>query len=349
MALGYFGFTLYLGIIMEILNMFGCDLNKLPMLSKSKSCEPRFKGMDSVEGLFVRSETGVLMDSGALSGDFECKLQEFDGCRDGADQGMGVFGIGEKDNQGSEAVFQAGLENLPFFEENSFEPYAILCRICFKNSVKFVTLNCSHSFCASCTHLYFISLIESFKLKSSDWHCPECQFLIDKSEFYKHLKPEDLLRLKTLKLKQKGMLLVSQHAAIFCPRLNCPGFGYIFPDQDTTACVHCKCTLCLLCNSEFHPFTICDLPLSDESDEEFNNLLLSNGWKRCPNCAVPIEKTEGCQFITCHSPVCNGEFHLCNICGKSLTLDYHFGHFITQGVFGEVCNTLENLADIIDS
>lgn len=329
--------------------MFGCDLNSFPILTKSKSCEPRVKGMDSLENFVIRMEPGLMPADESLGSDLGSKVNGSEEIGNEFNKETRFLTPEENVNEINEPAFQSELESLPFFNEKSYDPYAILCKICLKNSITFVTLDCKHAFCDSCIHLYFVSLIESFKLKPSEWSCPECQMKISKSKFHEHLRPEDFLRLENLKIKRKGMLLVAQNEAIHCPRLDCPGFGYIFTDQVTTACVHCKCTLCLLCKCEFHPYTECGLSEIDDLDLEFNGLLLTNGWKRCPNCAVPIEKTEGCQFITCYSPVCIGEFHLCNICGKSLTVDYHFGHFISEGVFGDVCNTLENLEDICDT
>lgn len=236
----------------------------------------------------------------------------------------------------------------PFFSELSIEPFSIRCNICYKKSSDYFKLDCSHSFCTNCLHLYFNSLIDSFKLKPKNWPCPECESPIKKSEFLKHLNEQDLIKFKKFKIKKKGMNLVANSLALFCPKSDCPGYGYLFTCQDTTACIYCKCALCLLCGKESHPSLNCEENDETERDSEFDEFLLQMGWKKCPVCGAPVEKIEGCQFLTCLSQNCIGDFHFCNICGKSLTTEVHFGHFSNEGVFGDSCNTLDGLPDIPD-
>ncbi|KAJ7787910.1 hypothetical protein B0H14DRAFT_2951272 [Mycena olivaceomarginata] len=42
----------------------------------------------------------------------------------------------------------------------------------------------------------------------------------------------------------------------------------------------------------------------------------SRGWKHCPGCKTPFQKSDGCNHMTCMSPGCNT--HFCYLCGQSI-------------------------------
>ncbi|PXF44557.1 hypothetical protein BWQ96_05735 [Gracilariopsis chorda] len=59
--------------------------------------------------------------------------------------------------------------------------------------------------------------------------------------------------------------------------------------------------------------SISQLPTTPQpdSDTTFLALMYSNGWRRCPECGIGIERTFGCPHMVC---VCGGEF--CYSCGE---------------------------------
>jgi len=325
---------------MEYFNLFGCDLTNLPEFIKSKS-----------SGSTTVSLFSPLTPSFNLTGLlFIPETQSYAYLHTPISPINTLISLPKPDepvdyHTSSEPSIN---ELFPFYNEKMLEPYSIRCSICYKKSTDYFKLDCSHSFCTSCLRLYFNSIIDSFKLKSKYRLCPECESPIKKTDFFGLLSEEDLLKYEKYKIKKKGMTLVLKKYALFCPKSDCPGYGYVFHDQDTTACICCKCTLCLLCGKESHPLLKCEENDETEKDSEFNEFLVEMGWKKCPVCGAPVEKIDGCQFLTCTSQACNSEFHFCNICGKSLTIEVHFGHFETEGVYGSTCNTLEGLPDSLD-
>lgn len=48
------------------------------------------------------------------------------------------------------------------------------------------------------------------------------------------------------------------------------------------------------------------------ADEAMEELRAREGWKGCSNCNVLIERTRGCDHMTCSNCGC----HFCYICGK---------------------------------
>ncbi|KAK4451514.1 hypothetical protein QBC34DRAFT_57111 [Podospora aff. communis PSN243] len=83
-------------------------------------------------------------------------------------------------------------------------------------------------------------------------------------------------------------------------------------------CRKCHTKTCIVCNEKFH-FGPCPTPRSlgtrrkrPTADELFRRLSARRGWKACPSCKRVVEKTEGCNHISC---VCG--IHWCYRCGKA--------------------------------
>ncbi|MEH8544558.1 hypothetical protein RAG72_26330, partial [Klebsiella pneumoniae] len=62
----------------------------------------------------------------------------------------------------------------------------------------------------------------------------------------------------------------------------------------------------LLAKKAVHPGITCEEAAANSEDSQIEDLLLSQNWKKCPTCGVPVEKIDGCQFVTCTSPLCKG-------------------------------------------
>ncbi|CUA74307.1 putative E3 ubiquitin-protein ligase RNF217 [Rhizoctonia solani] len=85
---------------------------------------------------------------------------------------------------------------------------------------------------------------------------------------------------------------------------NDPGskqFTCAMPDCDHTWCKSCSTSIE---KGETHT---CD------GSAELTRLMEREGWKKCPGCQAPIEKSEGCNHMTCTTPACNT--HFCYVCG----------------------------------
>ncbi|KNZ74599.1 putative E3 ubiquitin-protein ligase [Termitomyces sp. J132] len=55
---------------------------------------------------------------------------------------------------------------------------------------------------------------------------------------------------------------------------------------------------------------------SCDGSSELRMLSEREGWKNCPGCNTLIEKTEGCDHMTCRTPACNT--HFCYVCGEEI-------------------------------
>jgi len=68
--------------------------------------------------------------------------------------------------------------------------------------------------------------------------------------------------------------------------------------------------------------------MNARSAELFEQTIRNNGWKKCPNCSAVIDRTEGCDHMTCK--VCKCAF--CYVCGQ-----YNASNPTSRGDCGTRC------------
>jgi IBR domain, a half RING-finger domain len=237
------------------------------------------------------------------------------------------------------------LKESPFYAIETLEPYSILCKICINKSTDYYTLDCSHHFCVTCLSMVMQTYVDTSKVLPDDMTCPECAVPLKENVIKKFLSFENYEKLIALRYKIKYQLLAAQGKAIPCPVPDCIGYAHIIPTEKITACNKCRCTLCCLCKSAVHPGLTCEESLKNGSDSALEDLILSQNWKKCPTCGVPVEKIDGCQFLYCDSQICRGVNNLCYICGRFVIEDQHFSHYKTKGPFGDTCNTIDGIPE----
>lgn len=101
-------------------------------------------------------------------------------------------------------------------------------------------------------------------------------------------------------------------------------------------CTECMYKFCTQCREKWHPFKRCPkalLLMKDNEgkiqnaqkfvDERLNMLYIDNCSKACPNCQFAIQKTEGCNKMTCQQ--CNTKF--CWECKAILPWPNPYDHF----------------------
>jgi hypothetical protein len=69
--------------------------------------------------------------------------------------------------------------------------------------------------------------------------------------------------------------------------------------------------MCLSCGGEAHASKSCE----EAADQGLVELGRSLGWKTCPFCSKMVERTEGCNSMTCRHLGCEKTF--CYGCAKS--------------------------------
>ena len=108
------------------------------------------------------------------------------------------------------------------------------------------------------------------------------------------------------------------------PMTVCPTCNYRFRGTEQETCPNCKVKYCLRCHAS-HPLLVCQdyWKTLDKGEHEalFQQFATGSKFKICAACGVWVEKTSGCNHITCH---CGYQF--CYICGSDWLLGRCLGH-----------------------
>ncbi|KAI0790343.1 hypothetical protein C8Q75DRAFT_111612 [Abortiporus biennis] len=181
------------------------------------------------------------------------------------------------------------------------------CPVCLDEVTSPVTLICSHSWCKACLSRYLLASIDTknFPLKclGNEARCVQHITLQVAQEV---LSPKDFDRVA-------GAAVVAhvQKASEFhyCPTPDCPTIYRSGRRGTVIQCPSCLRRICPYCHVEEHQGQSCQL-------REEDSLKLLDDWtkdkdvKRCPECRVIIERSEGCNHMTC--VVCRT--HICWVC-----------------------------------
>jgi len=193
------------------------------------------------------------------------------------------------------------------------------------------TLNCknSHRYCADCIYTHTKMKIED----GSNIQCPECDHILSSDEIKQigNLKGDSKL---IQKFNEKSFIsAVNQMKdAVQCPVPDCKGIAIRsdMDDREEVICANCNFCYCSLCRKMYHYRTTCEEATSwgteqttrrkghstmkrlKEEEQDSINAVKSISTP-CPKCLAPVQKTEGCDHMTCS--ICKVEF-----CWKCLSL-----------------------------
>ncbi len=202
--------------------------------------------------------------------------------------------------------------------------------------------------------------------------CPasDCKELISPDVIRSLVPPELFQRYDDLLLQRT---LDTMSDIVHCPRQTCLCATIKEEDSNMIVCPRCKFSFCCLCKRTWHGISPCRLLpdnlhelklMYENGDPEFrlsieqqygrNNLLKafqeveSNSWlkqysKKCPNCQSSIEKSHGCNKMTC--TCCHASF--CWICEALLPVHnpYSHFHFGSSGCAGKLFDGINDEED----
>ncbi|XP_056330231.1 E3 ubiquitin-protein ligase RNF14-like isoform X2 [Danio aesculapii] len=219
-----------------------------------------------------------------------------------------------------------------------FEATVFSCKICFSENLgsKFVLFKeCQHVYCKTCVEEYFKILIKNGEVQFLSCPEPECTSLATPAQVKLLVTQEDFARYDRLLLQWSLNLMTD---VVYCPRVSCCMAVMLEPDRTVGICPSCQFVFCTLCKRTYHGLSICkeiELRMLKEAREKEQELLeeterlyyekrleeietedtLSEDWvtkncKQCPICHTNIQKSDGCNKMTCFS--CRGYF--CWLC-----------------------------------
>ena len=146
--------------------------------------------------------------------------------------------------------------------------------------------NCGHFFCEQCLLSYIKYKIERFEHAI----CPEedCEEVIDTKESL--LKKMPLNQRKKLVKIQNFYKSLKNPSIRMCPRENCEGILDLGTGEEEIKCDTCKKWFCSKCLFPVH---------YGECKQNEINFYRNLYFKQCPRCKMVIEKTVGCDQMTC--------------------------------------------------
>ena len=211
-----------------------------------------------------------------------------------------------------------------------------MCPICYDEVSHPVLLGCGHVYCMACFRHYLTSASDT---KGFPLVCmgdeDKCRVEIPIPVILKFLLPQQFNQL----IKVAFTTYLDHHPQDFryCPTPDCNQVYRCNVDM-TLKCPSCFASVCSSCHEESHDGMTCaerKLHIDPAAQERLNEAWASeNGAKKCPTCQVWIEKTEGCNHMTC---VCGA--HICWKCMGIFSKDtdvYDHLRTVHGGIFEEV-------------
>ncbi|KAI3859469.1 hypothetical protein MKW92_027238 [Papaver armeniacum] len=193
---------------------------------------------------------------------------------------------------------------------------------------------CTHSFCTDCIASYIQVKIE--ESERPDIECPDtnCVNVLDPLSCRSFLPPKVFVRWCDYLCKST---VCERYDTGYCPNPFCSELilneckqsleSHLFwrrwltgNNQTVSECPHCKLLFCLRCMDLCQANHQCS---TSKKVKRANEVLLmqmaaKRKWKRCPRCRIYVERTEGCEHITCR---CRYEF--CYRCGAKSKNIHH--------------------------
>ncbi|KAF9468794.1 hypothetical protein BDZ94DRAFT_1303961 [Collybia nuda] len=181
------------------------------------------------------------------------------------------------------------------------EDTANICPICYDTVSHPVQLGCGHKYCTACIRHYLTTASDS---KAFPLACmgneARCRVAIPIQLIQRFLPPQKFDQLVNVAFST----YIDLHPQDFryCTTPDCVQI-YRCNSGASQKCPSCFATVCSECHEEAHDGMTCAeraLHKNPAEQERLNETWAAeNGVKKCPSCKVWIEKTEGCNHMTC--------------------------------------------------
>ncbi|KAF9266876.1 hypothetical protein L218DRAFT_996420 [Marasmius fiardii PR-910] len=184
---------------------------------------------------------------------------------------------------------------------------ATSCPICLGEVERPIILSCQHSYCRTCLSNYLFAAKDNHYFPLSCLgHNAKCSTLIPLYIARDLLPIADLHAL----IEAAFMVHIDTHPDEFhyCPSPDCTQVYRPAAPGTILQCPSCLIKICPRCHVEYHEGFEC--PEQDKGDRLFEKWAKEHGVKHCPGCKAPIERTEGCNHVTCT----RCQSHICWVC-----------------------------------
>ena len=240
------------------------------------------------------------------------------------------------------------------WKEKEFKKTVFECEICFESvlGVDCIQLsNCQHVHCCQCMREHTSAKIHDGQVARVDCPSIDCSELVPPNVIKRLVSPSLYTRYDQLLLQQslEGMVDI-----VYCPRPSCR-CATVKEEEDgnMAVCSRCQFSFCVLCKRTWHGVSPCkllpddvrelkemyesgDSELRESLEQQYGKKQLqramaevdSHDWiktnaKKCPGCNSNIEKSHGCNKMTCLR--CG--HHFCWLCQTELDKQNPYRHF----------------------
>ncbi|XP_041815182.1 probable E3 ubiquitin-protein ligase RNF217 [Chelmon rostratus] len=207
------------------------------------------------------------------------------------------------------------------------------CRVCLEGKSIAPLPCCRKAVCDECLKLYVSSQV---RIAKSYISCPipECSGYLDEGVVISHLANEDVA-------KYRYFLELSQLDSSTKPCPQCSQFTSLKEHNPNRSehkykiqCNNCQFVWCFKCHAPWHNGLKCrDYRKGDKQLRTWASVIEhgQRNAQKCPQCKIHIQRTEGCDHMTCTQ--CNTNF--CYRCGERYRHLRFFGdHTSNLSVFG---------------
>jgi hypothetical protein len=183
------------------------------------------------------------------------------------------------------------------------------CSICWTPAETPVTLHCQHVYCLDCFEWLSMAASSSAGIPKvlCQGNAGSCGEVVHLNELQTHLSSAAFEDLLECMLKSH----IDRRPEVFryCPSPDC---GYVYRVGDgARTCVKCLVMICTDCHEQHGTMSCADYKDLKSGDyEAFEKFKKAMNIKDCPKCRTSIERTEGCNHMTCTG--CRT--HLCWVC-----------------------------------
>eukprot|EP00064_Thunnus_orientalis_P003796 superscaffoldBa00000323_g3807 len=207
------------------------------------------------------------------------------------------------------------------------------CRVCLESKTITPLPCCRKAVCDECLKLYVTSQVRVAKAYIS-CPIPECSGSLEEGVVVSHLASEDVA-------KYRYFLELSQLDSSTKPCPQCSEFTSLKKHNPNRSeqkykiqCSNCQFVWCFKCHAPWHNGLKCrDYRKGDKLLRNWASVIEhgQRNAQKCPQCRIHIQRTEGCDHMTCTQ--CNTNF--CYRCGERYRHLRFFGdHTSNLSVFG---------------
>lgn len=241
--------------------------------------------------------------------------------------------------------------------ERVFNSSYFQCDVCLsekQGSVCMRFYECSHTFCCECLKEYFTVQINDGAVKNLTCPEAECNTQAQPSQVKSLINPDLYSKYENFLLQTT---LDTMEDVVYCPRTSCQTNVLLEKESTVGICPNCRYAFCIFCKKTSHGISPCSITVSEsrklrdewmKSNAEERSLMerrygkqrlqrvfeevVSEAWlkenaKKCPSCGFSIQKSEGCNKMTCTK--CRS--HFCWLCNAVLSCGNPYLHFNRPG------------------